>query len=487
MARRGGGTSETLPRHIGWPRPSPPSHWRPPPPVTLRPKCFWVTVSHSGRSLAALHLPATIGGQAEPATHFHGLAASLRARAASPCTRCACAQGARAGAVPPSVPSRAPVAGGADPPKGPAEEPPQKGDPGGVPAAPATSRRRRWCSLCQLPKPPWAVVWDFGEAACRGCVSFEGADRIEASLEAARRFRHGRAEIRHRRVLTLLRSPEGLSRPEETPAERRGQPVPCRRCPAELSEAVRGRAEDWPGKPPAVRERLAALAACAAFNVRFRKDHALVGRVFAFHAAPRPGFELELKLFAEYPCGSGSVYAGVPGAAKQMFRDCPRAPGKTVSSGEKHRGDGDWRLLGELFTEAVRFFRRPPAPEALPRRHPASPEPAEGRPRRQRPPRKASPGEPTGDARHPAAADSGGLACGLRRRRLEGSRFVRCPSAPAHRFCFPCARGAGGAEARCRSGGRCPPAGSSRPRAFLRGEIAAILAGDGRVGRERDP
>ncbi|XP_042653220.1 interferon regulatory factor 2-binding protein 1 [Tyto alba] len=225
------------------------------------------------------------------------------------------------------------------------------------------SWRRQWCYLCDLPKTPWAVVWDFSEAVCRGCVNFEGADRIEPLLEAARRLRHGRAEPRPPRA-ALLPSP-----PEETPAERRVPPAPCRphgaECLAELSEAMRGRAEDWPGKPPAVRERLAALAGCAPFNVRFRKDHALVGRVFAFDAAPRPGFEFELKLFAEYPCGSGSVYAGVLGLAKQMFQDCLRAPGKAISSGykyleyEKRQGSGDWRLLGELFTEAVRFFPPP--------------------------------------------------------------------------------------------------------------------------------
>ncbi|XP_072704902.1 interferon regulatory factor 2-binding protein 1 [Ciconia boyciana] len=354
------------------------------------------------------------------------------------------------------------------------------------------SWRRQWCYLCDLPKTPWAVVWDFSEAVCRGCVNFEGADRIEPLLEAARRLRHSHAESRHRDVPP--------SRPEETTPERRGPPpppvpVPCRprgaECLAELSEAMRGRAEDWPGKPPAVRERLAALAGCAPFNVRFRKDHALVGRVFAFDAAPRPGFEFELKLFAEYPCGSGSVYAGVLGLAKQMFQDCLRSPGKAISSGykyleyEKRQGSGDWRLLGELFTEAVRFFRHPPAPEALPQQHPPPP------PRRRR---KASPEpEEAPVARRPAEdSPAPPLCCGLCRQRLEDTHFVQCPAVPAHRFCFPCARRAirargAGAEVHCPSGGRCPLAGSGLPWAFMQGEIAAILAGDVRVKRERDP
>ncbi|XP_074990612.1 interferon regulatory factor 2-binding protein 1 [Calonectris borealis] len=375
------------------------------------------------------------------------------------------------------------------------------------------SWRRQWCYLCDLPKMPWAVVWDFSEAVCRGCVNFEGADRIEPLLEAARRLRHSHAETRHRDAPPVPRLPDALSRPEEAPAERRCPPplpVPCRprgaECLAELSEAMRGRAEDWPGKPPAVRERLAALAGCAPFNVRFRKDHALVGRVFAFDAAPRPGFEFELKLFAEYPCGSGSVYAGVLGLAKQMFQDCLRAPGKTISSGykyleyEKRQGSGDWRLLGELFTEAVRFFRHPPAPEALPQQHPpprrrrkASPEPDEPRAHRQHPPSEEEEEEPPLVSRRPAEDSAApALCCGLCRQRLEDTHFVQCPSVPAHRFCFPCARrairarGAGG-EVHCPSGGRCPLAGSGLPWAFMQGEIAAILAGDVRVKRERDP
>ncbi|KAJ7303896.1 hypothetical protein JRQ81_011406 [Phrynocephalus forsythii] len=143
-------------------------------------------------------------------------------------------------------------------------------------------------------------------------------------------------------------------------------------CLAELNEAMRGRAEEWHGKPKAVRERLMALYGCAPFNVRFKKDHSLIGRIFAFDAAPRPSYEYELKLFTEYPCGSGNVYAGVLGVAKQMFQDSLKEPGKVISSGykyleyEKCHGSNEWRLLGELFTENVRFFREPPAPEALP-------------------------------------------------------------------------------------------------------------------------
>ncbi|NWW17036.1 I2BP1 protein, partial [Falcunculus frontatus] len=458
--------------------------------------------------------------------------------------------------------------------------------------------RRQWCHLCELPKPPWAVVWDFSEAVCRGCVNFEGAGRIEPLLAAARRLRshheatlplppppedvptepsevtperdatralsppsqdasssvpvglsealcgrvtsegterrlrrrhrhhHDRRPRRHHDA-TLALSPNVPAGPSDL--ERRPRrhhdattttmalspSVPtelseawCGRItserrrhhdatlslspsvPAGLSAALRGRAEAWPGKPRAVRERLSVLAGCAPFSVRFRKDHALVGRVLAFDAAPRSGQgDFELRLFAEYPCGSGSVY-GVLGLARRMFQDCPRAPGKAISSGykyleyEKRQGSGDWRLLGELFTEAVRFFRHPPSPEALPQQHchlPAALAVPPPPPRRRR---KASP--------EPRVLAAETLSCGRCRRLLEDTHFVQCPAVPEHRFCFPCARRAirargAGAAVHCPSGGRCPLTGSGLPWAFMQGEIAAILAGDVRVKRERDP
>ncbi|XP_010710163.1 probable E3 ubiquitin-protein ligase IRF2BPL, partial [Meleagris gallopavo] len=278
---------------------------------------------------------------------------------------------------------------------------------------------------------------------------------------------------------------------------------------AELSESLRNRAEEWASKPKIVRDTLLTLAGCTPYEVRFKKDHALLGRVFAFDAVSKPGMDYELKLFIEYPSGSGTVFSSASGVAKQMYQDCMKDFGRGLSSGfkyleyEKKHGSGDWRLLGDLLPESVRFFKElvgadmlpqpyldascpmlPTALVSLPRlmsvadtlgnahspkdgssvhsttstrRNSSSPVSPASVPGQRRlasrngdmnlqvapPPPSA---HPAMDQVHPQnipdspMANSGPLCCTICHERLEDTHFVQCPSVPSHKFCFPCSR-----------------------------------------------
>lgn len=124
-------------------------------------------------------------------------------------------------------------------------------------------------------------------------------------------------------------------------------------------------------RPELIRETLTTLNRSCPFDIRFKKDYALVGRVFAFDVTCKPGIDYELKIFIEYPRGSGCVFQSASGVAKQMYTESLKEMAKPLSSGfkyleyEKDRAGADWRLLGDFLPEPVRLFKEAINPEFL--------------------------------------------------------------------------------------------------------------------------
>jgi len=130
--------------------------------------------------------------------------------------------------------------------------------------------------------------------------------------------------------------------------------------------------------PDLVKETLEVLNCCVPFDIRFKKEHNHVGRVFLFEAAPRTGapspLDFELKIHIEYPRGSENFSQSASSVAKQMYQDAMKEIGRGLSSGFKYLeyevqgSPNEWRLLGDLLPENVRMFKEPISRNFLPQR-----------------------------------------------------------------------------------------------------------------------
>lgn len=383
-----------------------------------------------------------------------------------------------------------------------------------------SSSRRQWCYLCDLPKMPWTVVWDFSEVVCRGCVNYEGANQIEFLIANARQLKrtHGMQDGN-------VRSP-GPS-PNKHSSSGREAAVDSARTHSEryerggrgenVSSAIRvppngihrdGHPQELNRQSPSGSRRPMLGAAIPPSLVTQSIAGIPPGLLPAGLAARQPPINNPMifpaPVLAEMSRRQLGIGIGIgPFISQELERELSASQNQPKSQSQIHSavaGSSGSKSTGLPLTASAMaggVSQTSPKPASSPARQP-------------RPLAARSGGEPLGSGTsaeaattapalpHSGASELGSasannshaagntLSCTLCHERLEDTHFVQCPSVQGHRFCFPCTRvyiqsRRVDGEVYCPSGERCPldNTPNSPPWAFMQGEVTTILGSGG--------
>jgi len=302
-----------------------------------------------------------------------------------------------------------------------------------------TASKKVLCYLCDMPRYPWAVLMEFTEPVCRGCVNYEGPERIDGIIEQARKLK---------RAFNM----------------------------AEPTRRSEGAGSGSGSRPPSVNREIYLNGTSDLPNGVGR--YVPVGPVGSGGGLKRP---------LEDTNGIGPPHRKLNASEfmqrAQMPSNLDGLNGvRGLMSGIVAQPNGS-RIDAQ--TEKVKAELIKGNNFDVPKGSPAVSEPANG---------GCSRGNSDGGGINSPHTPSNSnqdindgipnnplLKCTICSQRLEDTHFVQCPTNSHHKFCFPCSadsikKQGTTNEVFCPSGERCPLTGSNIPWAFMQGEISTILA-----------
>jgi len=294
-----------------------------------------------------------------------------------------------------------------------------------------TISKKVLCYLCDMPRFPWAILTEFTEPVCRGCVNYEGPDRIDTIIENARKMKRAFALADLVATGQVKRDSQGGSRPPSISRE----------------IYINGGQNSIGGS--------------------------VLGSDGARYLVSSVASSLQNTVSLKRPMEEVTVQQRKVPATEMIMARSQMING--VLMGEQNNVNGVRQVNSALPTAQAR-----PSMEAQTEKVKAALI------------RGSSFDSSKGLGSDGAVAGDGSpiLRCTICTQRLEDTHFVQCPTTSNHKFCFPCSKESirkqgAGSEVFCPSGERCPLAGSNVPWAFMQGEITTILAEKGGGGEEK--
>jgi len=331
-----------------------------------------------------------------------------------------------------------------------------------------TTTKKVLCYLCDMPRFPWAILQEFSEPVCRGCVNYEGPERIDGILENARKMKRAYAladlVAQGGGGAPAMKRDSGSnpnSRPPSTSRDQIGfvngglerylqqqqqQGQAGNNSPGLSNGGVKRPAEEPPQQQQrkvAATELMMGVNGLGVHQLGVRGIQGInSGLVNNPNRANIEAHTEKVKQALVRGNSFDNTKTNMPGMVGS------RSQGQVTSSSEIGLGNG--QVQGNTLGQAGLGQQQQPAKDVTP---------------------------DIGDGGLP---NNPLLKCTLCAQRLEDTHFVQCPTASHHKFCFPCSaesikKQGTNNEVFCPSGERCPLAGSNVPWAFMQGEITTIL------------